>query len=69
MRICITFFIKDRCTKQNQNPIPEYKWKSVAKVAQVEISKNGDEEGEDAIFFEEVEMGGFDEEECHEGYG
>ena len=50
----VTFAVEEGCTKQNQNPISQNKREGEAKVAEVKLGKDGDEEGKDAIFFEEV---------------
>ena len=50
----VTFAVEEGCTKQNQNPISQNKREGEAEVAEVKLGKDGDEEGEDAIFFEEV---------------
>ena len=54
LRNSVTFCAEEGCTKQNQNPISQNKREGEAEVAEVKLGKDGDEEGEDAIFFEEV---------------
>ena len=50
----VAFVVEEDDTKQNQNPISQNKREGEAKVAEVKLGKDGDEEGEDTIFFEEV---------------